>query len=533
MGLLNAVANKGRNGDTRMAHVTPGEVVIPREVAALRPDLVAHVSATIRAMGGNPNRAVVGKGRKNPKTGIEEFATEAEVTAAYRAQLGRAPDAGGLANWMGQDASSLAAGLSGSTEGQAYAKTSAAEAAALGAANDASGASRPASTATSQATGTVAGSTTPPMPNWDTLYRSTFARPADKGGVDYWTSEYQKNPNQDWGAVIAKNAQGQDLSARDDILGGKVDISKAWDATTNSLTQDNLTYDSNADRWLPPKVKEQTKSVFETPSITPSYLDIKALAHRAVAPNETVAGQMGALVAANSPYIQQQEEKALQYANTRGLLNSSMAASAGREAAINAALNIATPDAASFGRASDYNAAVENQGAMFNATERNKFASQQLSIAADAANQSRAIGQQTAMQVREFEQAIKVANIDKVAALSNNILANKDFSPEIKQRLLNSLEQKGLASSVLKDIPLFSNISGDLISAPSSNAKASAAKFEEEIGTTGISGQRYTLNEEKLSGGGKGYWVVVGSGVTGTDRHFESIEAAREWIGKI
>jgi len=38
MGLLNSVAAQGRNGDTRLAHVTPGEVVIPKEVAAIRPD---------------------------------------------------------------------------------------------------------------------------------------------------------------------------------------------------------------------------------------------------------------------------------------------------------------------------------------------------------------------------------------------------------------------------------------------------------------------------------------------------------------
>ena len=96
----NKLARQGRNGDTRVAHLTEGEVVIPREVAQLRPDLIAHVSDQLRRMGGNPQQMVVGRGRRNPKTGMEEFATEAEVRAAYRQVLGREPDAAGLQYWM-------------------------------------------------------------------------------------------------------------------------------------------------------------------------------------------------------------------------------------------------------------------------------------------------------------------------------------------------------------------------------------------------------------------------------------------------
>lgn len=84
----------------RLAHVTEGEVVIPREVAALRPELVAHVGQQLRLMGGDPQRLQVGKGYVNPRTGQEEFATREEVTAAYRQILGRDPDAEGLKYWM-------------------------------------------------------------------------------------------------------------------------------------------------------------------------------------------------------------------------------------------------------------------------------------------------------------------------------------------------------------------------------------------------------------------------------------------------
>jgi len=72
MGML---ASQGRNGDTRMAHVSEGEMVIPREVVAMRPDLVNGVASSIQGMGGNPGQYQVGRGMINPRTGIEEFAS--------------------------------------------------------------------------------------------------------------------------------------------------------------------------------------------------------------------------------------------------------------------------------------------------------------------------------------------------------------------------------------------------------------------------------------------------------------------------
>ncbi len=98
-GIIN-MASQGRGGDTMMAHMTPGEMVIPKEVAALRPDLVAHVQEGIRRMGGDASKYVAGNGRINPQTGAEEFATQDEITQAYQTQLGRAPDAAGLAYWQ-------------------------------------------------------------------------------------------------------------------------------------------------------------------------------------------------------------------------------------------------------------------------------------------------------------------------------------------------------------------------------------------------------------------------------------------------
>lgn len=104
MGMIDGLAAQGRNGDTAMAHVTPGEVMIPKEIAQARPDLIAYIGQLIQQAGGDPSKIVAGKGRRNPATGLEEFATEDEVKAAYQQYLGRDADAEGIAYWTQNDA---------------------------------------------------------------------------------------------------------------------------------------------------------------------------------------------------------------------------------------------------------------------------------------------------------------------------------------------------------------------------------------------------------------------------------------------
>lgn len=63
----------------------------------------------------------------------------------------------------------------------------------------------------------------------------------------------------------------------------------------------------------------------------------------------TVAGQMEGLLSENSDYLKRARNRAIQTANQRGLLNTTMAAQAGEAAAIDSALNIASQDAGLFG----------------------------------------------------------------------------------------------------------------------------------------------------------------------------------------
>jgi hypothetical protein len=74
---------------------------------------------------------------------------------------------------------------------------------------------------------------------------------------------------------------------------------------------------------------------------------------------ETVEGRMTGLIDQNSRYMQQARDNAAQQANRRGLINSSIAAGAGEEAAIKSALPIAQQDAQTF-----YDQAKTNQSAI-------------------------------------------------------------------------------------------------------------------------------------------------------------------------
>ena len=65
----------GRFGDTEMAHVSPGEIVVPRPVLENNPNLGAGIATAIENMGGNPERYVVGSQSNsiNPDTGNPEY----------------------------------------------------------------------------------------------------------------------------------------------------------------------------------------------------------------------------------------------------------------------------------------------------------------------------------------------------------------------------------------------------------------------------------------------------------------------------
>ena len=72
---MQGTAQYGRNGDTMMAHVAPGEMVVPQEVLQQRPQVARGLGMAFRDVGADPLRYVVGSKSNsiNPITGEPEF----------------------------------------------------------------------------------------------------------------------------------------------------------------------------------------------------------------------------------------------------------------------------------------------------------------------------------------------------------------------------------------------------------------------------------------------------------------------------
>lgn len=130
--------------------------------------------------------------------------------------------------------------------------------------------------------------------------------------------------------------------------------------------------------------------------------------------NATVAGQLNKITAAGSPLIDQAQTAAKQQAAKRGMLNSTMAITAGQDAAYRTALPIAQQDASTFAQAGQFNAGAKNTASLnnasmltntnqFNASAANNLQSQQNSAGVSTYQQQQNINAQNQQQIRDIE----------------------------------------------------------------------------------------------------------------------------------
>lgn len=184
-----------------------------------------------------------------------------------------------------------------------------------------------------------------------------------------------------------------------------------------------------------------------------------------VAPNQTVQGQLKDLMDPNSGLIQQARTGALQQANSRGLLNSSIAQTGADEAAYAAAIPIATTDAATYNNAAGYNAneanvfAQQNANAanaagQFNSGAQNTLTGQKIS--ADTSKSNTASNNATQLQTTQMqtESAQKVAQIQQQAqaafqGASNLTSLSNNYQSAITQ--IGSLNMDASAKRALQE----------------------------------------------------------------------------------
>ena len=181
---------------------------------------------------------------------------------------------------------------------------------------------------------------------------------------------------------------------------------------------------------------------------------------------DTTAGQVRSIIAQDSPLMQQATSRANQFMNSRGLINSSMAAGSAQDAVISAAVPIANADATAYRGVNQQNmdtrnkfaianADTLNKGQEFNATTANTLNLEQARMATNI-NQANTQAQNSVI-INQLDTANKIQLGDIQASYEtliqgnksaqdlfnitiqaiNNIRINKDMTTETKQQAVD------------------------------------------------------------------------------------------------
>lgn len=364
-------------------------------------------------------------------------------------------------------------------------------------------------TATTSATPSAASSK--PSANVSDWYRAALGRDGDAAGISFWqkaldggadasslyndfmqaantnheavktgTTYQQANTYQgpqssdgstvvdDWGRnVLGRDLTGAEVATWRQKLDAATTPQQAQQVYNDFVAANGSSVKNQLDFSAASQISTSSPTVTSGTGVT--TIDPSKLATRAVDANtETVNGQLKGIMAADSPLLQQARADGQRTAFDRGLGNSSIAASAGEDSLLRAALQIATPDAATYGKASDYNTAATNQAIMFNAEQSNQFALADKNIQAQQVQQATQLAQQMTLaqmqdQTTRWQQEQQTANSryntdnsykqqvdNQKLGVANNIIQNMDLSPDRKAAML---EQLGFGTSAKPGVP--------------------------------------------------------------------------------
>lgn len=190
---------------------------------------------------------------------------------------------------------------------------------------------------------------------------------------------------------------------------------------------------------------------------------------RDVTENETVSGQLNKLIDGNSTYMQSARQSGLDTANSRGLLNSSIAAQSSQKAAIDAAAPIAAQDASTYA-ASGLSAQNANQ-----TNAANKYSAE-----LQAANNAQSLYNSATLQEQQGQISSALKDQDFEA---DKFLKQMDINVDLAQ--LASADRQSFVTAVT---PLmqqyqtsYTNIQSQPKSVMSATAKAAALADLEEM----------------------------------------------------
>lgn len=170
--------------------------------------------------------------------------------------------------------------------------------------------------------------------------------------------------------------------------------------------------------------------------------------------NDTVQGQIKGLIDQDSPLMQQAARRAAESANSRGLLNSSMAIGAGQSAVYDAALPIAQQDASTYftanqktvdatNAARNFGAAANNQASLANAQLGTDVSKSNAASVNEAAGKSAAAANQSALAQLDVDTRKDLATQDVESRLQ---LANLDSATRLQLQNLDAQSRMQLST---------------------------------------------------------------------------------------
>lgn len=265
------------------------------------------------------------------------------------------------------------------------------------------------------ATGLVAGATAAPNPattsttggkidftdQINKLYQNTLGRGVEKAGADYYNQQLQSGRTiQDLKGEILNSDEYKTLNEKKSLLDG----AKAYYATSQG-------YDPTD--W---KVDAQ----------------------------QTAAGQLASLTDPNGQLAQRTMAQSQQESAKRGLVNSSLASTAGLSAVLDKATPIAQADAATYANSNQFNAAAKNTASQFGAQAANTAALQNAQNETGVSQSNAANATSYTIADKNNQSASSIA--DKNLA-SQQAIADKNNANQLTITDRNNASQQAISSS--------------------------------------------------------------------------------------
>lgn len=184
------------------------------------------------------------------------------------------------------------------------------------------------------------------------MYQTILGRAADPQSLNFYVSTAQEGTSlEDIRIQIQNSAEAQVTRAQN--ASGPITptaptpVDAGSQATASVAEEEAATYT--------PTVAAASADAGAEDAVTPS---------RTVSEEETVQYQLGQIIDPNSELMKSARTRGLQYANQRGLLNSSIAAQAAEQAVLDAAIPIAQQDARTYADAAGQVTDFEGRGAL-------------------------------------------------------------------------------------------------------------------------------------------------------------------------